>query len=127
LKISSRKAKGRDLQEEIGKKIAQLLDLEYGKDSDVCSREMGQSGSDIRLSPRAKEIFNFDIECKNHQKWNIPAAIKQIKSRCENNNWFLFFKRTSRKKDERIPTIAILDVELFFQLLENIYEKEKKV
>jgi hypothetical protein len=124
LKTSSCKAKGRDLQIFIGKKVAELLGLEFGRDKDVASREMGQAGSDLRLSPKAQELFNYDVECKNHNKWNVPAAIRQTKARCPDGmDWLLFFKRTSKKSDERIPPVVILDAETFFKILEKVYEK----
>jgi hypothetical protein len=123
LKTSSCKAKGRELQILVGKKIAELLNLEFGKDKDVSSRGMGQSGTDICLSPLAKSKFKFATECKNHSKWNVPAAIRQAKANCdENSDWLLVFQKKSRKREERIDPIVILDLDVFINILKKIYE-----
>jgi hypothetical protein len=41
-------------------------------DDDVVSRTMGNSGSDIIISPNLKTIVPFEIECKRHEDktWN---------------------------------------------------------
>ena len=124
MKTASCKAKGRELQILIGKRIAELLNLEFGKDEDVSSRGMGQSGTDICLSPLAKNIFPFAIECKNHNKWNVPAAIRQAKANCdESSDWLLFFQKKSRKKEDRIDPVVIMDLETLMKLLYKIYGK----
>ena len=55
IKTSSAKAKGRSLQQWVCQKISDLLNIPWGKDELIASREMGQSGVDIRLIGEAQE------------------------------------------------------------------------
>lgn len=77
---ATRKAKGRSLQnfihDEILKNFKGILE-----DGDVKKAIMGESGIDIKLSPHARRIFPYGVECKNTEKINIWAAIGQ----CEDN------------------------------------------
>ena len=76
---SSRKAKGRNLQNFVHENIlASFKTLEPG---DVKKAIMGESGIDIKLSPHARRIFPYGVECKNTEKINIWSAISQ----CEDN------------------------------------------
>lgn len=76
---STRKAKGRSLQNFVHDNIlSNFSELEEG---DVKKAIMGESGIDIKLSPHARRIFPYAIECKNTEKINIWAAIIQ----CEQN------------------------------------------
>lgn len=38
---------------------------------------MGESGTDIRLSPSAKKLLAYDIECKNTERLDINRYWKQ--------------------------------------------------
>jgi hypothetical protein len=126
LKTSSAKAKGRELQQHVGKKIAELLCLEFGKDKDVASREMGQSGTDIRLSPLAQKLFPFSVETKNCNRWNIHKDIRQAQTNCLiDTEWLLIYKKKSRKKDERIEETVVLSFETFLKILKLIYKDNK--
>jgi len=76
---STRKAKGRSLQNFVHDSITETFpELEFG---DVKKAIMGESGIDIKLSPHARRIFPYGVECKNTEKINIWAAIIQ----CEDN------------------------------------------
>ena len=72
ISVASRKAKGRKLQQMVAIKFATKYNLEYGVDEDIGSREMGQSGTDIKMSKHTKGLIPFDIECKNQETWSIP-------------------------------------------------------
>lgn len=104
----TRKAKGRKFQQEIGQRIADVLGVEFGKDMDVDSRPMGQSGPDIILHGTAAEEFPFVVETKFQEKWNIHDWIKQAKSHGE--DWLLFCKRS------RSDPIVCMSVDTFFDL-----------
>lgn len=41
---------------------------------------MGASGSDLLLSPAARRLFPFSVECKNVESLNIWKAIAQAKA-----------------------------------------------
>ena len=77
IKTQSAKAKGRELQKRIAKKITESFHLEEG---DVESRSMGAGGVDIILSPRARREFPISIECKNTRKTPALAELVQAKA-----------------------------------------------
>lgn len=115
IKIPSRKAKSRALQKWVAEQISQLTGLPCGKDADIESRPMGQSGTDIRLSREAKELFNFSVECKWQETWNVPGWIEQAKeNEMEDTDWLLVIKRS--RKDP----VVVMDAEAFFNLLRRV-------
>ena len=72
----SRKAKGRSLQNLVRDTFRSLF-KDFLEDDDILSRPMSSSGTDIILTPAAKKLIPFDIECKRQEKLNIHAALKQ--------------------------------------------------
>ena len=44
---------------------------------DVRSTTMGDSGEDILLSPEARKLFPFAVECKNQERLNIWDSLSQ--------------------------------------------------
>lgn len=120
ISTASAKAKGRALQQWVCQQISDLLGIPWGKDALIASREMGQSGTDVRLIGKAQEEFPFSVECKWQESWSIPAWIKQAKeNQKEGTNWLLFVKRS------RQAPIVIMDAEQFFKLLGRIRDAEK--
>ena len=57
---ASRKAKGRRLQQAVRQDLVDRLGIAPG---DILSTAMGQSGCDLYLSPAARTIFPFGVEC----------------------------------------------------------------
>jgi hypothetical protein len=53
------------------------------KDDDVRVTPSGVPGPDLMLSPRAREIYDFDFECKNQESLSIWAALHQLYERRE--------------------------------------------
>lgn len=120
MKISSRKAKARQLQQWAAKKISRLIKLEYGVDQPIASREMGQSGTDVRLLPEALERFPWSVECKRQENMSVPSWIKQAQSNLlPHTDWLLICKRNREKP------IIILDADVFFEVLKRIPKKRK--
>ena len=116
------KDKARRLQKQVAERIALLTGLTCGKDEDVESRPMGQTGVDIRLSPHALQLFPFSIECKNTEKWDLHGAIKQAKAnKLPYTDWLVVLGRNNTD-----PIIA-MDMEVFFQLLERANGTHKPV
>ena len=114
MKTASGKAKGRRLQQWVAQQISKLTGLKSGKDSDIVSREMGQSGTDVRLSEKAKILFPFSVECKNVEKLNVWKTIKQARdNQIENTDWLVIAKRNHERP------IAIMDAERFFEILKG--------
>jgi hypothetical protein len=104
MKISSGKAKGRSLQQWVVRLILKAFDLEP---DDVRSTPMGVSGPDVQLSPRAKVLVPYAIECKNQERLSIWKAYKQA---CENSGGYepcVFIKRNHHKP------LVVIDAEHF--------------
>jgi hypothetical protein len=73
---------------------------------------MGQSGRDIILRGKAKELFRFHgIECKAQEAFNIWQAFKQAEE--HGGKPIVFFKRN------RSDTYVALRAEDFFDLYEE--------
>jgi len=115
MKVASAKNKGRLFQQWVAKRISSILDIPYGIDESIRSREGGQAGTDVVLIGEAKNLFPFCIECKRVEKFSIPAWIKQAKVNATGDNWLLFCKKSREKP------IVIMDADAFFDIIkENI-------
>jgi len=113
--VQSRKAKGRRFQQYIAKRISELLGIPWGSEELIRSREMGQKGVDVVLIGEALERLNLAIECKNQEKFNIPAWVKQTKeNQKEGTEWALFCKRNHE------DPIVIISDEYFWKLQEEL-------
>lgn len=114
IKVSSAKAKGRNFQKYIASLISELTGIPHGKDEDIESRPMGQSGTDIILRGDALKRFPFSIECKAQESWSVPSWIKQAKAnRKDGTDWVLFAKRS------REEPVVIMGVSTFFNIMEK--------
>jgi len=119
IKISSAKAKGRELQKWVAYEISKITHIKCGKDELIESREMGQSGVDIKLIGEAQQLFPFSVESKRCEKINLSKAIEQAKAnQKENTDWLL----VTRKSNEK--AIISMDAEVFFKLYEQIIESK---
>jgi hypothetical protein len=112
--VSSRKSKGRELQKFIAEEISKLTGIPCGKDEEITSREMGQSGTDIRLSKRALKKFAYSVECKNCESWSVSAWISQAKkNQLPDTDWLLFITKNGHEE------ICVLDAKTFFSILKS--------
>jgi hypothetical protein len=113
---ATRKAKGRSLQnfvhDEVLKNFKGILE-----DGDVKKAIMGESGIDIKLSPHARRIFPYGVECKNTEKINIWAAINQ----CEENAEKEKLKPLLVIKRNRTDVHVVLRWEDFLKLSKERY------
>ena len=115
IKTRSAKNKGKKFQNDIAEKISCLLDLPWGKDECIASREIGQPGVDIRLVSEARKRFPYSVECKRSEKWGIHKYIEQAKSNLlPNTDWLLFCRRNNESG------VVILDINVFFDILKQI-------
>jgi len=113
MKASSAKAKGRRLQNAVCELLMEHFknELEPG---DLRPAIMGESGEDIKRSPLAKRLLPFSFECKNQEKLNIWAAVRQAEENCpEGDDPVVVFKRNNSE------TYAVLRIEDFINLLEK--------
>ena len=113
MKPRSAKNKGKRLQNKIRDLILEKFDIL--ESDDVRSITMGDSGEDILLSPAARKVFPFSVECKNQEKLNIWSSLEQAESNSGKHTPLVIFKRN------RTKTYAILE---FDKLLELLNEKK---
>ena len=114
ISVQSAKAKGRKAQQWIMRKISDLTGIPCGKDELIASREMGQSGTDVRLIGKAQKAFPFSVESKWCETWSVPAFIRQAKeNQRKGTNWLLLMKKNHHEY------IICMDAEVFFKILEK--------
>lgn len=97
IKVSSRKGKGRSLQQFVCTQISEMLNIPYVQSDDeslIRSREMGQAGTDVVLRGEAQQRFPFNVECKNTESLNITSVVQQAEAnRKDPYNWLIVHKR----------------------------------
>ena len=109
MKNSSRKAKGRYLQNIVKKKIIELYPVLTT--DDIRTSLMSENGADVKLiSHTARKLFPYSIECKNRQDF------KQLYShftQAQNHTPIepLLVVKMNRKKP-----LAIIDLDHLFKL-----------
>jgi hypothetical protein len=109
ISVASRKAKGRKLQQKVAEYISKTINIPAQKDGDIESRPMGQSGRDVILRGKAKEMFIFHgIECKARESLNIWQALAQAEE--HGGKPIVFFKRNHSE------TYAVVKADDFFDL-----------
>ena len=109
MKPRSAKNKGKRLQNKVRDLILEKFDkLEP---DDVRSITMGDSGEDILLSPVARRLFPFSVECKNQEKLNIWSALEQAEINSDKHAPLVVFKRNRSK------TYAVLEFDKLLELL----------
>ena len=110
MKPRSAKNKGKRLQNAVRDMI--LENFTQLEPDDVVSTLMGDSGTDIKLSPAARKLFPYSPECKNQEKMNIWSSLEQAETNTkEGTTPVLFFKRNNT------PVYAVIPAEHFFQLV----------
>ena len=113
MKPRSAKNKGKRLQNKVRDIILEKFDkLEP---DDVRSITMGDSGEDILLSPAARRLFPYSVECKNQEKLNIWSSLEQAEENSGKHTPLVIFKRNRSK------TYAVLE---FKELLKLLNESE---
>ena len=110
---ASRKAKGRRLQQAVRQDLVVRLGIDPG---DILSTAMGQSGCDLYLSPAARTIFPFGVECKAQERIALPEWWKQCARNAEAEGLtpLLVLKQSRREP------LAVLRWSDLLALLQNI-------
>jgi len=114
MKTSSAKAKGRRLQDKVALIFRRMFNgvLTNG---DIKPAIMGSSGTDVVLSPSAKNLIVFDVECKNQEALigaKLNEAIQQAEGNSENGRIpILIFKKNNE------PERVILKLDDFIKLI----------
>ena len=112
MKPRSAKNKGKRLQNKVRDLILEKFNKKLEED-DVRSITMGDSGEDILLSPAARRLFPFSVECKNQEKLNIWSSLEQAESNTGKHTPLLIFKRN------RTKTYAVLEFDKLLELLDE--------
>lgn len=115
MKPQSAKNKGRILQQYVRDKILETFpDLEA---DDVKSTSMGAGGEDVLLSPAARRVFPFQIECKSKATSQIHTYYKQAKSHGSRTPLVVV-------KKDRDVVLAIVSLDYFLSLLKEKNKNE---
>lgn len=109
MKTQSAKAKGRRLQQKVVSKILEKYP-ELHPD-DVTSRSMGAGGEDILLSPAARQVFPFSVECKSHATFAVYKHYDQAKTNSGKATPILVIMANRRKP------LVVLELDDFMDLL----------
>tara|TARA_R110000796_G_scaffold170000_1_gene286841 strand:- start:734 stop:1111 length:378 start_codon:yes stop_codon:yes gene_type:complete len=111
IKTSSAKAKGRRHQQWVRDKIYEAFpQLEEG---DVRSTSMGAGGEDLQLSPAARKVFPYSVECKAFKSFAIYKVLEQASSNCPKGA-----EPIAIIKGDRQRPLAVIDAEHFLKLVQ---------
>lgn len=110
---SSKKAKGRRLQQQVCNDLLLYVYKNLHKD-DVTSRSMGVNGTDIVLSPAARKVLNLSIECKNQEHLNAITIFDEHYKKYEKDD---SIKLLVHKKN-KTPALVTLLWEDFLKFVE---------
>jgi hypothetical protein len=110
--VASGKAKSRRLQNFVCEEFIKRHPIL--REGDIRPAIMGESGTDVKMSPAAKDLIPFDIEAKNQEKTSIWGWLKQAEENSEEGRIpLLVFKRNHSK------TYAVIE---FDNLMKLLYE-----
>ena len=112
MKPQSAKAKGRNLQ----KWVRDLLLESFSQlePDDVRSTSMGCGGEDVQLSPAARKLFPFSVECKSVEKLNVWAAYEQASANSGEHEPLLIMKKNRKQP------LVVLDAKTFVELIKKL-------
>ena len=111
MRTSSRKAKGRRLQNWVRDTLLSIFtSLD---DNDLSWAIMGDTGEDIKLSKNAKKLIPYSFECKNKETFK---GIYDIISQAQNNSKVTDVPVAIIKMNKFQP-LAIVDATHFLQLI----------
>ncbi len=109
MKTRSAKNKGKRLQNSVRDILLETF-KEHLEQDDIKSTTMGESGEDIQLSPAARKLIPYSIECKNQEKLNIWSALEQAENNSGDYDPVLIFKRNR----------TVLELKDFIRLIKNV-------
>ena len=106
----SSKAKGRRLQNLVRDKLRAAFSSLLEED-DIKSQTMGMTGEDIVLSPAARKLIPYSIECKNVERLNVWQCLKQTEDNThEDCSPALIIKRNQTNPYIMIPIDVWIDL-----------------
>lgn len=109
MKTSSAKAKGRRCANEVKNHLLRVFDVLRPDDIGITSS--GETGEDLKLSPKARDLFPYSIECKNVERLNIWKALEQAEGHGDYTP-IVFFRKNRSK------LYVAIEAEKFMELYE---------
>lgn len=79
---------------------------------DVRSTSMGAGGEDVQLSPAARKLFPYSVECKNLAKIAVYNYYVQATGHGAHEPLVVI-------KQDRAKPLAVVDLEHFMELVKN--------
>ena len=110
MRPASAKAKGRKLQQQVASDIVAAFWLEP---DDITSRSMGASGTDLLLSPAARRVFPYAVECKAVERVNVWEAMLQAEANADDKVPLVVLRRN------RTAPLAVIPWEEFLWLTQH--------
>ncbi len=110
MKTSSAKGKGRLLQQLTRDKILEAFPVL--ETDDVVSTSMGASGMDVKLSPAARKLFPYAVECKSRASISVYAWWQQTKTNTPKGSEPLLVIKQNYSKP-----LVVMDLEHFMELV----------
>jgi hypothetical protein len=134
-KHDTNRAAAQDLQKEACKFYSTVTGVVWTSSRDdhgeIKPRQSGQSGTDVVLSSRVRELLISlgipdCVECKNQKIWNLQSAILQARANTPKGSaWMLILKRRSATKAARIDPVVVMDLEVFTKMMEGLCQQQK--
>lgn len=112
IKTSSAKAKARRLQDKIRDLIRETFGL---SEHDVKSAVMGESGIDVKLSEKAREMFPYAVEAKAYKRIALFQWWKQTEENAKQEG----LKPLLVFKQDRAQPLAAMPLKDFMELLKK--------
>lgn len=111
MKPASAKAKGRLLQNVVRDKILEMYP-QLEAETDVRSAIMGETGEDVKLSKKARQLFPFSVECKSLKTISVYRHYEQCRKNCPVEATPLVVIKENRKRP-----LAVVDFEYFMEMV----------
>lgn len=116
IKLRSAKAKGKRLEKLIQSKVLEIFP-ELSPYVDVRVNIGAEAGSDLKLSPKAREVFNFAVEAKYREVFKGMYKFYDQAAAQEGQPLLVL------KMNQRNP-LAVVDLDYFFKLLKELNGKK---
>jgi hypothetical protein len=115
MKTSSKKTKGRRLQQLVRDKLLTLHPSLRAED--IKSTPMGVTGEDVQLSPYARDLLPIQIETKSWKDKRLP--VYEFYDQCKNhgNHEPVVVIKNNRKKP-----LVIVDLDHYVELWKKVLE-----
>jgi hypothetical protein len=108
----SAKGKGRRLQQWVRDKLLERFPTL--EPDDVRSTSMGAGGEDVLLSPAARRLFPFSVECKNLAAIATYKFYAQAKANCPKGTEPLVIMKQNHSRP-----LAVVDAEWFINHMQK--------